>query len=108
MEDFYDNVHYKSGWKPLAKEDDSTILNTYKSAEILQKENTNSDIIKSDEVSDTPENNDILKMISEVSTRIDALNRCMTEQSENINNLLSLMKAETTASKKSTLGSFWK
>ncbi|NMC56468.1 MAG: hypothetical protein GYA50_04530 [Eubacteriaceae bacterium] len=100
------NWQYKSGWRPIYIENDSSLTSVSKNNETPQKKpvsNINqTHNIKSDNVINSPDNIDILKLLSDINTKIDTLNRNLTKQNENMNNLFNYFKTlETTADKKS-------
>ncbi len=100
MEDFYNNSYYKSGWRPVVKEDSTTIVSQKNSADSPKKVINNTEIKPPAEVSNMPDNNDIIKSLSDLNTKIDTLNKCILSQLESTNNLLNLIKMETTPDKK--------
>lgn len=134
MEGFFENSNYKSGWKPLAKDDsinaiqtrlasetfNATMKNVAKPAEDNNKaEQKNTKInppvkedsaeseLKASEISKVEEI-DILKEISKISKDIQALNSMLLEQNEKIDNLLNLIEKADTSGKKSVFGLSWK
>jgi len=105
--EIYENTHYKSGWRPLTKEDDGDVLTTYKSAETPPKgksaEKKTPVRAKEEPV---PEERDVWKVLSEISAKLDTLSDRVLEQNEAINRLLAFMEAKSAESKKGALG-FW-
>ncbi len=105
MDKINDSWQYKSGWKPIYIENDSSLTSISANTEMSLRRtaaNNQSPNIKTDKALTTSENVSLLKMLTEIDTKIDALNRNLTKQNENMNNLFNYFKAlETTADKKS-------
>lgn len=110
MENLYNNTNYKSGWKPMVREDDSTVLSTYKKAESSNNKNSssiNSTNIAAEENKKPAEtvsvldNSEVLKILAELSTRLDTLDARIAGQSETLNSLLLKTESVLDKSKKS-------
>ncbi len=96
---------YKSGWRPIYIENDSSLTSIpqnnqnsqKKPAAINQNKNTKTEknLITLDDI-------DILKLLTDINIKIDILNNNLTKQNENMNNLFNYFKTlETAADKKS-------
>lgn len=105
--EMYGNTHYKSGWKPLAKEDGAGILTTYKNVAAPQKENTAlGKTAETNRAAAVSEERDVWKVLSEISAKLDTLSDRVLEQNESMNRLIGLIEAKAAESKKGALG-FW-
>ena len=102
MEEFYKNSNYRSAWRPLTRENDLSIISTSSGVETLKKNNES--VGTPTEVNKTPEQNEILKKLAEISADINTLNHIVLDQSEKINNLLSLFEGKEAAGKKNVFG----
>ncbi|NCB52898.1 MAG: hypothetical protein EOM54_13655 [Clostridia bacterium] len=97
MENIISNAHYKSGWKPLTREEDmSNILTTYKKKEISSHiSQAEADAIKkATEAGSESGSVDIAKTLSELSAKIDALDKRISGQADDLNNLRDLCRSE--------------
>lgn len=106
MDKINDNWQYKSGWRPIYIENDSSFTsisaNTQISHQKTSPKNQSQKNLKTDNSLNMFDNVDLLKLLNEINTKIDTLNRNLINQNENMNNLFNYFKAlETTADKKS-------
>ena len=76
MEEFYKNSNYRSAWRPLTRENDLSIISTSSGIETLKKNNES--VETPTEVNKTPEQNEILKKLAEISADINTLNHIVS------------------------------
>ncbi|MEL7570477.1 MAG: hypothetical protein AAGU14_07945 [Eubacteriaceae bacterium] len=96
---------YKSGWRPIYIENDSSLTSIPQNNQNSQKKpaaiNQNKNI-KTEKNLITLDDIDILKLLTDINIKIDTLNNNLTKQNENMNNLFNYFKTlETAADKKS-------
>ncbi len=89
MEEIYDDAHYKSGWRLLARDDGLVTESTYSAVETSRKKEKRPEKLpesagKPDEAAEAPVQNEILKKLSELCEDIDTLSHRVQEQNENI------------------------
>ena len=102
MEEFYKNSNYRSAWRPLTRENNVSIISTSSGVETLKKNDES--VETPTEVSKTPEQNEILEQLAEISADINTLNQIVLDQSEKISKLLSLFEEKEAAGKKNVFG----
>lgn len=116
MEDFYGNTHYKSGWRPLSRDDDS---NTLKRTEISVKAELSSQESIASETgvpSEAPAEQDhdignigdIMDVLTEINTRLDTLYQCISDQKEMLQQFINTVQSEISTGKKNTFGGIFK
>lgn len=98
MDEFYQN--YRSAWRPLTRDTvlNATSTSSYDETSKKNKENGETPIEK------ILEQTDILNKLVKISTDIDTLNQMILDQSEKIDNLLSLLEKIDAAGKKTVFG----
>lgn len=100
MDEFYQN--YKSTWRPLTRENETSATSMPPDAEKLKKDAENAG--KHANNGETAKQNEILNKLAEISEDILALNRLILAQSQKTDNLLSCLEEKETAGKKPA---FW-
>lgn len=109
MEELYNNMHYKSGWKPLNKEDNSDAESIYLKTETTKKRELDPESAETlTEVVVIPEESEIMKKLFEISENINTLNNMIQSQRAETERLASLFEKSVLSSKKSALGLLWK
>ena len=104
MEGIYNDIHYKSGWRHLSKEENLDTLNTYLNVEASKKNAETPP--KPAEGNEPSVQDDILKKLAKISADIDALHQTVQSQGEKIDNLFGLLEKKEAEGKKSVFG--WK
>lgn len=106
MESILGNSQYKSGWKRLTREDETEITTTYKKTEPAEKKlpekepAEKQEIQKPAEPAAAPESAEILKLLTGLNDKVDALAKSVADQNDVFNTLLNQIKAETASGRK--------
>ncbi|MET0017429.1 hypothetical protein [Oscillibacter sp.] len=100
MDEFYQN--YKSAWRPLVRENETSAVGMPPDAAKLKKDAENTG--KHANSSEVAKQTEILNKLAEISADIHALNDLVLEQSQKTDNLLSCLEEKEAAGKKPA---FW-
>ena len=101
MKDIYENTPYRSGWKPLSREND---LNSIKnnidmiikaadksSVKIMEKATTDNTVSTIPENSNTPKYDEIINLFSQMNEKMDFISNNLLEQDKRITDLTSMI-----------------